>query len=86
MFLIVCGALILVNALGWSVRGWTGYLFPIALLLVGLALLKRGNAFWGVLASAFGAVGLLIKLWWLVGWLLAIGLIVAGVWMWKRRY
>jgi len=86
VFLIVCGALILVNALGWSVKGWIGYLFPIALLVAGFALLKRGNTFWGGLAIAFGVVGLLAKFWWLLGWLLAFVLIAAGVRMWKRSH
>jgi hypothetical protein len=85
LILIACGALIIMNKFGIHLLGpIMGYLVPIAMVVLGYLGIKRGSKLGWILAG-IGGIILVGKL---AGWLvilLAIGLILYGLSMLKRR-
>jgi hypothetical protein len=85
LILIAVGALIIMNKFGIHLLGpIMGYVVPIAMVALGYLGIKRGNKL-GWIIAGLGGVILLGKL---AGWLviiLAIGLILYGLSMLKRR-
>lgn len=91
--LIVLGSIMLLGKFtpffGHFVGHLIGYLIPIAMIMLGYYGVKKGNAIFGWIVLVLGGLILLGKLSWLLGPLLAIGLIIFGVSMLsdrRRRY
>lgn len=89
IILIVVGALMLFGGflpfLGALTREIMGYLVPIAMIALGYYGVKRGNTLIGYIILVIGVLVLISKLAWLIGPLIAIGLIVFGIYMLKDK-
>lgn len=87
--LIGCGALILLNKAGFhfgNVFGHImGYLFPAAMAALGYIGVRNGSRFFGWLLMVIGGIVLFGKLSWMIGLILAIGMIAYGVSMLTKR-
>jgi hypothetical protein len=84
VLLIAFGALILLNKFGLHLGPIMSYIVPIAMVGLGYLGIKNGSKF-GWIIAGLGAIILLGKL---AGWLaifLAVGLIIYGVSMLKKR-
>lgn len=79
MFLIACGALILLDKLGLGFGHLMGWLIPLAMVGLGYYGIKNGKTFFGWVVIVLGAIILLGKFSSLIGILVAIGLIGFGV-------
>ena len=84
LFLIGCGVLILLDRLGLGLDNILGFLFPFALIFFGYIGIKNNRNLigWGLII--FGIIILVGKLTGLIGWLIAGGLIVYGIYMLKE--
>ena len=89
IILIVVGSLMLLGSFtpvfGHLVRELMGYLIPVAMVALGYYGVKRGNTVAGWIILIIGLLILIGKLSWLIGPLLAIGLIFFGINMLKNR-
>lgn len=89
LILIALGVLILLNKLGFvfgPVFGsMMGYLFPVAIVFLGYLGVKNGRGFIGWTLMLIGGLILFVKLSWIIGLLLAIGLIIYGWSVLSRR-
>jgi predicted membrane protein len=88
ILLIVVGALILLNlipAFGYLVHEIIGYLIPIAMIVLGYYGVRSGNTVIGWIIMILGLLILMGKLSWLIGPLLAIGLIIFGIALLRGR-
>lgn len=85
VILIAIGSLILLNKFGFGLGGFMSLLFPVALLLIGIYLIKHRSGIIGWPLVILGGVILFGKLAGLIGWLIAIVLIIYGVYMLKNR-
>ncbi|MFM9280503.1 hypothetical protein [Paenibacillus jiagnxiensis] len=88
ILLIVVGALILLNlipAFGFLVHEIIGYLIPIAMIVLGYYGVRSGNTVIGWVIMILGLLILIGKLSWLIGPLLAIGLIIFGIALLRGR-
>ncbi|MFB5677155.1 hypothetical protein ACE3NQ_05850 [Paenibacillus terreus] len=88
ILLIVVGALILLNlipAFGFLVHEIIGYLIPIAMIVLGYYGVRSGNTVIGWVIMILGLLILMGKLSWLIGPLLAIGLIIFGIALLRGR-
>lgn len=89
LLLIACGALILMNKMGMHFGHLfgtiMGYLFPAAMVALGFIGVKNGSRFFGWLLMLAGGLVLLGKLSWLIGLIIAIGMIGYGVSMLTKR-
>lgn len=89
IMLIALGALIILNKTGFIFGHLfgtiMGYLFPIALVLLGYLGIKNGRNLLGWILMIVGGLILFAKLSWLIGILIAIGLIIYGWNMLTRR-
>lgn len=88
ILLIVVGALILLNlipAFGFLVHEIIGYLIPIAMIVLGYYGVRSGNTVIGWVIMILGLLILMGKLSWLIGPLLAIGLIIFGIALMRGR-
>lgn len=87
--LIACGALILLNKIGFhfghAFGHIMGYLFPAAMVALGFIGVKNGSRFFGWLLMVIGGIVLLGKLSWLIGIIIAIVMISYGVSMLTKR-
>lgn len=76
--------------LGFITGTIMSYLIPVIMIAIGYYGIKRGNALFGYIILIIGVLYLLGKLAWIIGPLLAIGLIVFGISMLRgkgpRRY
>lgn len=94
IILIAVGALMLLGKfvpfLGFITGTIMSYLIPVIMIAIGYYGIKRGNALFGYIILIIGVLYLLGKLAWIIGPLLAIGLIVFGISMLRgkgpRRY
>ncbi|WP_454193716.1 LiaF transmembrane domain-containing protein [Paenibacillus sp. Marseille-Q7038] len=89
IILIAIGALILLGKfipfLGFISGTIMSYLIPVIMIAIGYYGIKRGNALFGYIILIIGVLYLLSKLAWLIGPLLAIGLIIFGISMLRGR-
>jgi len=79
LFLIACGALILLDKVGFGFGWLMGYLIPIAMVGLGFYGMKNGKTFIGLALMVVGAIILLGKFSGIIGVLIAIALIAYGV-------
>ncbi|GAB7388295.1 hypothetical protein BSNK01_21320 [Bacillaceae bacterium] len=87
LFLICAGAIILLSSLGFDFwGGLMGYLLPILISALGYYGIKKGNRFFGWILFAIGVMMLLGKMTWIVGVLIAIGMMAYGISIWKRQH
>ncbi|WP_338540658.1 LiaF transmembrane domain-containing protein [Paenibacillus tundrae] len=77
--LIALGALILFGKLTPLLGYMMGYLIPILMIALGYYGVKRGNTTLGWIVLIIGIIALIGKLSWLLGPIIAIGLIILGV-------
>lgn len=89
IILIAIGALLLLGKfipfLGFISGTIMSYLIPVIMIAIGYYGIKRGNALFGYIILIIGVLYLLSKLAWLIGPLLAIGLIIFGISMLRGR-
>lgn len=85
LLLILLGGLILLNKFGVHTGHVMGFLFPAAMLGLGWLGLKNGKSFIGLVLMAIGGLILMVKLSGLIAIALAIGLIIYGVSLLKKR-
>jgi lia operon protein LiaI len=79
LVLIACGALILLNRIGWGLGHLMGLIVPAAMLIFGYIGLKNGKKWIGGILMFLGAIILFGKLSGFIGLIIAIGLIAYGV-------
>jgi len=79
LFLIGCGALILLGKLGGVIGGLMSFLFPLALAALGYYGIKHGRSFIGWILLIIGCFGLMVKLSGLIGLLIAIAFVFYGI-------
>ncbi|MCM3134785.1 hypothetical protein M3629_18490 [Paenibacillus polysaccharolyticus] len=90
--LIVLGALMLFGKLTPLFGHLMGYLIPVLMIALGYYGIKRGNVTLGWIVLIIGIVSLMGKLAWMIGPIIAIGLIIFGISMLsnnrnsRRRY
>ncbi|MFK7697518.1 LiaF transmembrane domain-containing protein [Paenibacillus sp. HJGM_3] len=85
LFLIACGALILIGKLGFGLGHLMSYLFPIAMIGLGYLGIRNGSKFIGWVILVIGLLALLGKFSGLFAILIAAGLIGYGVTLLKRN-
>ncbi|WP_409342419.1 LiaF transmembrane domain-containing protein [Paenibacillus sp. MBLB4367] len=85
LFLIACGALILLDKVGFGFGWLMGYLIPLAMVGLGFYGVKNGKTFFGWVIMVIGAIILLGKFTGFIGILIAIGLIGYGVTSLKKN-
>ena len=85
IFLIGCGALMVLDKIGFGVGHLFSYLIPLAMLVFGYIGFQGGRKIFGGALMVIGGMILFGKLSGLFGLILAIALIVYGVSMLKRR-
>lgn len=85
ILLIVCGGLILLSKFNFGFSHLIGYLVPLAMVALGYYSVKNGSRFvgWGIML--IGALILLSKFTWVIGLLIAVGLIGYGVSMLRKN-
>jgi len=77
--LIAIGALMLFGKLTPLLGHLMGYLIPILMIALGYYGVKRGNVTLGWIVLIIGILSLIGKLSWLVGPIIAVGLIIFGI-------
>lgn len=82
LLLILCGGLILLNQFGLDLGWLMGYVVPIAMMVLGWFAIQRGNSMIGWILVAIGAIILLGKL---SGWILAIAMIGYGIYLLRNH-
>jgi lia operon protein LiaI len=85
IFLIGCGALMVLDKIGFGLGHLFSLIIPLAMLIFGYIGFQGGRKFFGGVLMFFGVVFLLGKLTGLIGLLIAIGLIIYGVSMLKKK-
>ncbi|MDF2959987.1 MAG: hypothetical protein K0S39_1722 [Paenibacillus sp.] len=85
LLLILLGALILLNKFGVHTGHVVGYLFPVAMMGLGWLGLKNGKTFIGFALLAIGGLILMVKLSGLIAIAVAIGLIIYGFSLLKKK-
>lgn len=88
LLLIACGALILMHKVGfhfgYAFHHIMEYVFPAAMVVLGYIGVKNGR-FFGWLLLAIGGIVLLGKLSWLIGVVIAVGMIGYGISLLRNR-
>jgi lia operon protein LiaI len=85
IFLIGCGALMVLDRIGFGLGHLFSYIIPLAMLFFGYIGFKSGKKIFGGALMLIGAMILFGKLSGLFGLLLAIVLIVYGISMLKKN-
>jgi len=85
ILLIGFGVYLLMNMMGIGTGWLEDFVFPIGLVVLGYFGLKNGRTFIGWLLILIGAIHLMGSLSGLFGWILAVGLIVLGYSLLKRK-
>lgn len=89
IMLIALGVLIILNKTGFIFghlfSSIMGIVFPLAVIFLGYLGVKNGRGLIGWILIAIGGVILFVKLSWLIGLIIAIGLIVYGWSMLNKR-
>ena len=85
LLLIGCGLLIVLSFFGFGLDSLMGLIVPAAIAFLGYIGIKNGRHIIGWILLIAGIVGLLSKLSGLIGFLAALGLIVYGFSLLKRR-
>lgn len=85
LILIVMGGLILLDKLGLGLGNLISIIFPIGLVVLGWLGIKSGRGVIGWPLIIFGGILLFGQLAGLLGWIIAIALILYGVHMLKNR-
>jgi lia operon protein LiaI len=85
IFLIGCGALMVLDKIGFGLGHLFSYIIPLAMLIFGYIGFQGGKKIFGGALMLIGAMILFGKLSGLLGLVLAIVLIVYGVSMLKRK-
>lgn len=83
--LIALGALMLLGVFAPLFGTLTGLIFPILMIVLGYYGIRRGKVVIGTIILAFGVMGLLAKLSWIIGPLLGIALVVFGIMLLKGK-
>lgn len=83
ILLIVCGALILLGKFNFGPM--VGYLIPVAMVALGYYSVRSGSKFVGWVILTIGVIALLSKFSWLIGIVIAVGLIGYGVSMLSKN-
>lgn len=79
LLLIAFGILLVLDKLGLSLGWIMGYIIPIAMVGIGYIGIKSGSKFFGWVIFIIGLIALLGKFSGLIGFLVAVGLILYGV-------
>ncbi|WP_128894577.1 hypothetical protein [Longirhabdus pacifica] len=83
---IFIGLVMLFRYVGNIFPYWlSGYIIPIAFLLFGYYGVKSGRAIIGTIMIVIGGILLLIKLSWIIGLVIAIGLVFIGFGMLSKK-
>ncbi|CAH1201971.1 MULTISPECIES: LiaF transmembrane domain-containing protein [Paenibacillus] len=82
---IALGVLLLFGKLTPLLGHLTGYLIPILMIALGYYGVKRGNVALGWIVLLIGILSLMVKLSWLIGPIIAIGLIIFGISMLNNK-
>lgn len=77
--LIALGALLLLGKLTPLLGHLMGYLIPVLMIALGYYGVKRGKVMLGWIVLIIGIISLMGKLAWLIGPIIAIGLIIFGI-------
>ncbi|MFB5763744.1 LiaF transmembrane domain-containing protein [Paenibacillus medicaginis] len=89
ILLIAVGVLFLLGTLspafGYLMREIMSYLIPVAMIVLGYYGVRSGNMVIGWIILILGLLILIGKLSWLIGPLLAIGLIIFGIFLLRSR-
>ena len=85
LLLIAFGVLLLLNKFGLGLGWLMGYLIPIAMVGIGYVGIKSGSKFFGWLIFVIGLIALIGKFSWLIGIIVAVGLIAYGVSLLKKE-
>ncbi|TDF91858.1 LiaF transmembrane domain-containing protein [Paenibacillus piri] len=85
LLLILFGALILFNKFGFHTGHLMSYLFPVAMIGLGWLGVKNGKSLIGFVLLAIGGLILLAKLSGLIAIAFAIGLIIYGISLLKKK-
>ncbi|MFD0867992.1 Uncharacterised protein [Chlamydia abortus] len=83
ILLIGCGALILLNKIGFHMGGLMGYLIPIAMIALGYFGIQSGRKILGGIVLLLGILILIGKFSWLIGLIIAFAMIAYGASMLK---
>jgi predicted membrane protein len=85
LLLIACGGLILLSKLGFVMHGLMGFLFPLALAVLGYYGIKRGRSVIGWVLLLIGTLTLLAKFSGFVALAIAAGFIYYGYTLLKNK-
>jgi len=85
VILILLGGLILLDKFGFGLGSLMSWIFPIVLFLIGYNLIKHRGGVIGWPLAILGGLILFGKLMGIIGWLIAIALIIYGVYLLKNR-
>jgi lia operon protein LiaI len=83
--LILLGGVILLDKLGMGMGGFMSWILPIAMFIGGYYMIKHRAGIIGWPLVVFGGLLLFGKLMSLIGWLIAIVLIIYGVHLLNRK-
>lgn len=85
LLLIVFGILLLLDKVGFGLGWLMGYIIPIALVGLGYIGIRNGSKFFGWLFFVIGLIALLGKFSGLIGFAIAIGIILYGVMLLRKE-
>lgn len=85
VLLIGAGILILLHKMGFLAASFFGILFPILLIVLGVIGIRNKKVVIGGILLGFGLLMLLGKMAWIMGWIVAIALIVYGISLLRRK-
>jgi lia operon protein LiaI len=85
LFLIGCGALMVLNTIGFGLGHLFSYIIPLAMLIFGYIGFQGGKKIFGGALMLIGAMILFGKLSGLIGLVIAVVLICFGISMLKRK-
>jgi hypothetical protein len=85
IFLIGCGALMLLDKIGFGVGHLFSLIIPLAMLVFGYIGFQGGKRIFGGILMGLGAIILFGKLSGLIGLILAIAMVGFGISMLKKR-
>jgi lia operon protein LiaI len=85
LFLIVCGALILLSKIGFGIGPVLGYVIPFVVAALGYVGIKNGRTVLGSIVLVIGLIMLVGKFASVIGFILAVGLIIYGFSLLRRK-
>lgn len=85
IFLIGCGALILLDKAGFGLGSLLGYIIPAVIMILGYIGIKNGSKFFGGVFFILGLIILLGMFSGIIGFIIAAGMIFYGVSLLRKR-